>query len=334
MILHLPSAFSRVHSSLRILLVGAGGTGSQMLTGLARMHVALRALGHNGLEVTCADPDTVSPSNVGRQLFSPADVGRLKAACLIQRINTFHGLAWQADARAFGSDRFGVNDVDLLVGCVDTAKARRAIAAAAASRCRWWLDLGNDARTAQVVLGNFGMQPCLYECDPDGKPFAPGNRIVRGHGDIHLRDSVDIHPKPGSADWGGKLERTVRIPNVLDLFPKLASPKYRETSTPSCSLAESLRSQDLFINQAAATFALHLLWEWFRHGRLTHHGAFINLGTTSVRPLPLDPATWERLNPKLRPKPSKGNNIPCSHGAGCRAYCPTQHPSASPRLRV
>ena len=41
-------------------LIGAGGTGSQVLTGLARLDVTLRALGHPGLFVTLYDPDIVT----------------------------------------------------------------------------------------------------------------------------------------------------------------------------------------------------------------------------------------------------------------------------------
>ena len=36
-------------------LIGAGGTGSQVLTCLARLDVTLRALGHPGLSVTLYD---------------------------------------------------------------------------------------------------------------------------------------------------------------------------------------------------------------------------------------------------------------------------------------
>ena len=40
-----------------IALAGAGGIGSQMLSGLARLDAAIRALGHPGLDVTVYDPE-------------------------------------------------------------------------------------------------------------------------------------------------------------------------------------------------------------------------------------------------------------------------------------
>jgi len=51
-------------------LIGAGGTGSQVLTCLARLDVTLRALGHPGLFVTLYDPDIVTDANIVR-LFRP-----------------------------------------------------------------------------------------------------------------------------------------------------------------------------------------------------------------------------------------------------------------------
>lgn len=63
-------------------LIGGGGTGSQVLTNLARLDVTLRALGHPGLFVTLYDPDIVTEANIGRQLFGYSDLGLNKANCL------------------------------------------------------------------------------------------------------------------------------------------------------------------------------------------------------------------------------------------------------------
>ena len=52
-----------------VAVIGAGGTGSQMLMGLAQLHTAMVALGHpGGLDVTVIDSDQVSEANVGRQM--------------------------------------------------------------------------------------------------------------------------------------------------------------------------------------------------------------------------------------------------------------------------
>ena len=269
--LQLPSAFRQ---QVRILLAGAGGNGSAMLNGLARMDLALRELGHPGLSVTLCDPDRVSPANVGRQMFSPADVGAFKCDTLIQRVNLFYGLDWTAlPQKLDGKTDLGAagqRNMDLLITCVDTAAARRTIGKACVSRshgtfCDWWLDLGNEARTGQFVLGNL--------------------REKLNHLDFTISNK----------EWAEGYQQPEKIPHVLDLFPALADPKFKESNAPSCSVAESLRKQDLFINQTVATFALDLLWDWFRRGSITAHGGFINLETKTVRPLPIDPAVWARM---------------------------------------
>lgn len=88
-----------------VSVIGAGGTGSQVVTGLARMSVALQALGHLGLHVTVFDPDTVTEANIGRQLFSETELGLNKAVALVTRINRFFGYAWEAKGRVFRQGR-------------------------------------------------------------------------------------------------------------------------------------------------------------------------------------------------------------------------------------
>ena len=76
-----------------VFIIGAGGTGSQVITNLARMDTALQASGHPGLHVTLFDPDTVTQANIGRQLFSETELGMNKAIAAVTRINRFFGVA-------------------------------------------------------------------------------------------------------------------------------------------------------------------------------------------------------------------------------------------------
>jgi len=45
----IPPGISAPANPVQVILIGAGGTGGQVITGLARMHYALRKLGHPGL---------------------------------------------------------------------------------------------------------------------------------------------------------------------------------------------------------------------------------------------------------------------------------------------
>jgi PRTRC genetic system ThiF family protein len=119
---------------VRVLVVGAGGTGSAIVMGLPYLDQAMRVWGRSsGLEVVMMDADTVSETNCVRQPFSVSDIGQNKATVLINRINLFWGTRWRAEPTYFDEQTFDrINDrsIDLLIGCVDTRAARSVIARA------------------------------------------------------------------------------------------------------------------------------------------------------------------------------------------------------------
>ena len=196
-------------------VIGAGGTGSQVLTCLARLDTALRGLGHPGLFVTVYDPDTVTEANIGRQLFSPSDTGLNKAQCLVTRVNNFFGNGWRA-----------VPDIYPAI----LKDARRD-------------NLANI--TGQVVLGTVPKK---------------------------IKQPVS------------RLYETVSSLKVITRMVKYTKVKEKD-SGPSCSLAEALERQDLFINSTLAQLGCNILWKMFRHGMIEHHGLYLNLETMRVNPI-------------------------------------------------
>lgn len=238
------------HEPFKVLVVGAGGTGSQVLTALAQLDHALRSLGRPGLQVTCMDGDRVSEANVGRQMFFPADVGHYKSEVLIHRINMTMRTSWDASiAKLKASDRV---DADIVIGCVDTRAARFAIMRAIerGGAMSYWLDFGNGKDHGQVVLGQVSGASC--RTNPRGK-----------------------------------------LPHVGELFPEAIDFTLDAADDqPSCSLAEALERQSLFINRAVTVHGMNLLWQLLRHFTLEHHGVFVNLATGQARPIPVDPEYW------------------------------------------
>ena len=84
-----------------------------------------------------------------------SEVGLYKAVVLINRLNLFWGLDWEAVPHFVrcGQD---VPDSDFLISCVDTRAARAAIARVVSLKSRrfhYWLDTGNLADRGQFVLG-------------------------------------------------------------------------------------------------------------------------------------------------------------------------------------
>ena len=150
--LHLPT-FKHV----LLTLVGCGGTGSQLASGLVSLKLALDDMGI-GCRIQLIDDDLVEPKNVGRQLFSMADVGKPKAAVIANRLMNAYGIPIGALNRVIDAgDTFTLPDTfNVVIGAVDNPAARDLIAKATkrADDALWWLDCGNERHSGQVALGN------------------------------------------------------------------------------------------------------------------------------------------------------------------------------------
>ena len=134
---------------IQIIVIGCGGTGSQVVSLLARLHLALLANGHPfGLNVKVYDPDRVSEANVGRQLFYSGDVGKPKAEVLVRRINFAFSLQWQFETAEYHGGR--TVSADFLIGCVDSIRSRKKIYTREGAT--FLIDCGNGSHYGQVLL--------------------------------------------------------------------------------------------------------------------------------------------------------------------------------------
>lgn len=255
-----------IERPVHIALAGVGGNGSQMLTGLAQLAHAMRALGHPGIEVTAYDPDTVTHANVGRQLFYASDVGLNKAIVAVHRVNQAFATAWEARPTQFQALQWA----DMVISCVDTRAARIEIDRGGRSnrQARYWLDLGNREADGQAILGEW-----------------PGHAAT-------VRKSRAVGPSTFDPATAQVVDR---LPTVLELFPEIRTTKDADDTAPSCSLAEAIERQGLFTNRDVVTAALLILETLFRHGRIEWHGAFTNSKTGRRTTLPVDPKSWARM---------------------------------------
>lgn len=158
-----------------IIVVGAGGNGSQMIQQLGRMNHALLKLGKTGLHVTLYDDDRVSPANIGRQLFTQDEIGEYKSVLLITRINRFYATNWEAvPARFTSKTRHRAN---VIITCVDNVPARIEIdkyikglkdIKEHEKRYEYWMDLGNTKTTGQVICASrFAKLPTVVDRYPN-----------------------------------------------------------------------------------------------------------------------------------------------------------------------
>lgn len=257
-----PQYFHNPVHRIRVVLVGAGGNGSQMLSALARIDHALVSLGKPGIHVTVWDPDTVEAPNIGRQLFTASEIGRNKAECIVTRFNRALGLDWDAVPKRWEPGKGNLGNI--IISCVDKIDARLQIARSFHENkirstkgrdgktyrpegneysCFYWLDLGNAQSTGQAVLGSGTIK------QPRRTGYA----------------TVETLPS---------LDEVADLSSVMD-----------EDSGPSCSLAEALEKQDLFINSVLVQTAAALLWSLLKDVAIDIHGVYVNLDTYRTVPL-------------------------------------------------
>lgn len=248
------------YNPISINLIGAGGSGSQMLTALARMSQALNGLNHPGFIVTLFDDDTVQTPNLARQLFTSAELGQFKSVALINRINRFFGLNWKAVTEKYDKQYCSIAQgmAAITISCVDSVAARFGIAeiltiyhrnsASHRDKPLYWMDFGNSKDSGQVVLSTVG----------------------------------DIK-QPASKQFNTR----ANLPFVTEKYKDLLEQSELIDNTPSCSLAEALAKQDLFINSTLVHFGASLLWQMFREGIIYHDALFLNLKEYRAIPLPI-----------------------------------------------
>ena len=195
-----------------IHVAGAGGTGSQVITNLARMNVALQALGHPGLHVTVFDPDIITEANIGRQLFSETELGQGKATAAVTRVNRFFGTTWTAENCRYPVRKTQENRDDrtrpanIIITCTDNTRSRlelwrflKKYREASVNNERavyYWMDFGNAKTTGQVFIGtvrNKIRQPASKEFMP-----VPGMNVITEEVNYSTIEEKDSGP---SAHW-------------------------------------------------------------------------------------------------------------------------------------
>lgn len=238
--------------NISVTLIGCGGSGSLMLSRLARLDYALRNSGKAGLDVTVFDNDTVESYNVGRQMFAIPDIGENKAVISCSKINRNFGTSFKAVDSLFDfkekSNIFitAVDNAAFRVQFNDYFKSLERINKSYFSNDNslYWMDLGNSKNIGQCVLGS--------------------NRINQGNNSDVISN----------------------LPTIIDKFPNLQEQDTEEIQGAGCSsFSEKLNEQNLFVNDSLTAMASHLLWEMLSVGYIEKSGFFMNLETLKTNPI-------------------------------------------------
>jgi len=236
-----------------LLLVGCGGTGSHLLSGIVTLMMELEARGIS-CDLTLCDPDKVEKKNVGRQLFSAGEIGMNKAQALARRALVAYGRVVQARGRALEDMDIlmcGRDVLSIVIGAVDNPEARAIIAQNVDESMEtvWWLDCGNENYSGQIALGNTGRKECL-------------------------------EPEMGMI---------ANLPSPDAVYPDLIATK-AQTARPAASCATALASGDqgLMVNRMVAAWALAMLDAFLLRGDLRYHAVDFDLLNGGVKSRAID----------------------------------------------
>lgn len=245
---------------IRVHVIGAGGTGSKFMTALMEINHSLLELDHPGLDVHLWDDDWITSANVGRQRFAESENGLFKSQAIINRLNRWSGTNWKAETKKF--ERNGKGEIpngagaSIYVSCTDTVASRVEISEILnqlhteygyhRDKSRYWLDLGNTKFAGQGILSTIGKID-----QPTSKKFKT---------------------------WA-------TLPSIIEEYGTILHTSEQKDDTPSCSLAEALSKQDLFINSTIAQLGASLLWNLLKTGMTENRGFFLNLQNFKSQPI-------------------------------------------------
>ncbi len=236
---------------IKIVMLGAGGTGGHIAPHLYRL---LYALDRQVRFVIC-DGDIVEEKNLVRQNFISADIGENKAKVLASRYSSVFGMETEyvpsfiEDVEAlknlvsptvwhsgYGADRVVTTELVVLIGAVDNNKSRRLCHEVFHQMKELiYIDSGNGEYTGQVVCG-----------------------IRRGNRTFY---------KPVGAIYPDVLENTDKFPTEL-----------------SCAEASISAPQAMTANITAATIVVNMVYNILATGNLTTRMA--TFSTTAVHVCP------------------------------------------------
>lgn len=221
------------------MVVGAGGTGSLVVSRLARINLVLMDMGYSGLEVCLIDNDKVEVHNLGRQMFVGSDVGRFKSEALISKINTAFGFRWSCETRTF--ERM-INEIssnrlcNVLIGCVDNVATRRSM-----------LNKFYDCVNGPKWRDQHYVPHLYYDCG-NGKDF----------GQVIMCDAKGT------------------FPSIFDIYGDMRKQKKKSVQGAGCSIWEGLHQQGLFVNDEIALTFSNMFWELLKNKRIDYHASFVN----------------------------------------------------------
>ena len=206
------------------------------------------------------DSDIVTEANIGRQLFSPSDIGLNKAQCLVTRMNNFFGNDWKAVPDIYPAalkDARRDNLANITITCTDNIKSRidlwNILKAVPVSEYRshetplYWMDLGNTQDTGQVILGTVPK-----------KIKQPASKLYETVESLKVITRYVKYAKVKEKDSG----RAAHWQRLWKSRTCSSTPHWHSSAATSCGKCS-------------------------RNGMIEHQGLYLNLSTLKMNPIPV-----------------------------------------------
>jgi len=244
-----------------IVVIGCGGTGSQLIPDLVRAF----KFGNNtyeNTEITLVDGDFVESKNIERQNFISKDIGRNKAEVLAKRYGQVFGIPVKfldknltniyeikrlieaANDMNHGHRRHRDGKLNVLITCADNHYLRKNVHRAISSLDQHilWIDSGNEDTFGQVVCG-----------------FQPSHShiVSRNYGtsqtDPNFSKREDIINRWFTGQLSNMSMGQYPVPNVCEVFPEILEATAPDENAASCAEVAEEKPQNILINRLAAT---------------------------------------------------------------------------------
>lgn len=265
----------RQTKSVRITVVGCGGTGSWIAAQVARTGRVLIEQGRQ-VQIVFIDPDRVSAANVPRSCFCEQEIGELKAVALARRYSGAWSLEIGTITERFTPEMARASSkedaLNVVVGCVDNAAARGALAEVLARRTSYgYYDYSSRGQTILIDCGN----------------TQDGGQVLVG---------TATRPEVMRGSFKGSSICT-ELPSPMWQHPELLEELEEERPDHNLSCAELMmrNAQDLMVNHFVASIAGDYLMRLLVTKNLRRYASYFDLEACSTRNKYITPDSIARV---------------------------------------
>jgi PRTRC genetic system ThiF family protein len=248
------------NAPVRILIVGAGGTGGYFVRDLARYVYSLQLRNpERSYQILLMDGDKVEEKNLIRQNFIHKDVGEYKAEVLARRYSGHFGVDIVPITEMYNindnSSLRGLSEISIVINCGDNNNLRRSLCrdfSNSTFESRFYLDAGNEKTSGQVVMGYKSHSgPYNYTMDRTLSNF-----IHNDYQDFYsAKESLEIQLSTYMDDFSA-------IPFTFPvdiLYPEIGYSHQDRQEELSCAEAAEREDQTIFINMLSSNYLMNYM---------------------------------------------------------------------------